>query len=61
MSPLEEAVVLQREWPGKIQFIVVPNWQNPTIDDWLRRLEMFYNMGSRIIKFHQAPGTIERW
>ncbi len=58
MAPLEEVLVLQREWPGKIQFIAVPSWQNPSIDDWLRRLEMFYNMGARIIKFHMAPGTI---
>jgi predicted TIM-barrel fold metal-dependent hydrolase len=58
MCPLEEAVGLQRDWPGKIQFIVIPAWQNPSIDDWLRRLEAFYNMGSRIIKFHMAPGTM---
>jgi predicted TIM-barrel fold metal-dependent hydrolase len=58
MAPLEEAIGLQRDWPGKIQFIVVPAWQNPSIDDWLRRLEMFYNLGSRIIKFHMAPGTM---
>jgi hypothetical protein len=58
MAPLEEAIGLQRDWPGRIQFIVIPAWQNPSIDDWLRRLEMFYNMGSRIIKFHMAPGTM---
>jgi hypothetical protein len=58
MSPLEEATVIQREWPGKFHFITIPAWQNPTLDDWLRRLEMFYNMGSRIIKFHMAPGTM---
>lgn len=58
MAPLEEAIDLQRDWPTKIKFIAVPAWQNPSIDDWLRRLEMFYNMGSRIIKFHMAPGTI---
>ena len=58
MAPMEEAIGLQRDWPGRIQFIVIPAWQNPSIDDWLRRLEMFYNMGSRIIKFHMAPGTM---
>jgi predicted TIM-barrel fold metal-dependent hydrolase len=58
MSPLEEVLGLQRDWPGKIQFITVPAWQNPSVDDWLRRLEMFYNLGSRIIKFHMAPGTM---
>jgi predicted TIM-barrel fold metal-dependent hydrolase len=58
MAPLEEVLGLQRDWPGRIQFITVPAWQTPSIDDWLRRLEMFYNLGSRIIKFHMAPGTI---
>jgi predicted TIM-barrel fold metal-dependent hydrolase len=58
MTPLEEAIGLQRDWGNRLKFIVVPNWQNPSIDDWLRRLEMFYNMGSRIIKFHSAPGTM---
>jgi predicted TIM-barrel fold metal-dependent hydrolase len=58
MSPLEEAVILAKEWPKRLQFIVVPQWQNPSIDDWLRRLEMFYNLGSRIIKFHMAPSTM---
>jgi hypothetical protein len=43
MAPLEEALGLQRDYPEKIQFIVIPAWQNPSIDDWLRRLEMFYN------------------
>ena len=65
MSPLEEAVKLQREWPGRLQFIIVPRWWNITttsawIDDWLRRLEAFYNLGSRIVKFHMAPSSMER-
>ncbi len=58
MCPLEEVLGLQRDWPGRFHFITIPAWQNPSIDDWLRRLEMFYNLGSRIIKFHMAPGTI---
>ncbi len=58
MCPLEEVLGLQRDYPGRIQFITIPAWQNPSIDDWLRRLEMFYNLGSRIIKFHMAPGTM---
>lgn len=61
MSPLEEAVALQRNWPGRIHFIAVPRWQDPSpnwVDDWLRRIEAFYNIGSRIIKFHCAPGTM---
>src|SRR6266581_4149285 len=50
MTPLEEAVRLQRDYPGRLQFIVVPKWQDITsitmsqwLDDWRRRLEMFYN------------------
>jgi len=59
MTPLEEALHLQRDWPGRLHFITIPDWKaNFTIDDWLRRLEMFYNIGSRIIKFHVAPGTM---
>ena len=60
MTPLEETLRLQRDWPGRFHFITVPRWQEPSIDDWLRRLEMFYNLGSRIIKFHMAPGTMQR-
>src|SRR5438046_3934280 len=58
MTPLEEALAVQRDWPGQVQFIAIPKWQENSIDDWLRRLESFYNIGSRIIKFHMAPGTM---
>src|SRR5436190_1366430 len=27
-------------------------------DEWMTRLEAFYNIGSRIAKFHAAPGTM---
>jgi hypothetical protein len=60
MSPLEEALCLARNYPGKLHFITIPQWPAPGIDDWLRRLEMFYNIGSRIVKFHMAPGTMDR-
>ena len=67
MTPLEEALVLQRRYPDRLKFIVVPQWQkmadaNKTafIDDWMRRLEAFYNIGSRVVKFHQAPQTLVR-
>lgn len=62
MSPLEEAVRIQREWGGRIQFIAVPQWQDPgpfAMDNWLRRVDAFANMGSRICKFHMAPGTMQ--
>src|SRR4051812_5229764 len=61
MTPLEEVVGLQRDWPGRIHFIAVPQWmyEGPDfVSDWLRRIEMFYNLGSRIVKFHVAPQTI---
>jgi hypothetical protein len=58
MSPLEEALVLQREWPDRLQFIAVPKWAEVSYDDWMRRIEAFYNIGSRLIKFHMAPGTM---
>jgi len=61
MGPLEEAVRLQRDWPGRLHFITVPKFWDPPADffeDWMRRLEAFYNLGSRIVKFHMAPGTM---
>jgi predicted TIM-barrel fold metal-dependent hydrolase len=61
MTPLEEAMRIQRDLPGRVQFIAVPTWGDTSlywIDNWLRRLEAFYNMGSRIIKFHMAPQTM---
>ena len=67
MTPLEEVVRLQRDYPGRLQFIVVPKWQDMAttsleqwIDDWRRRLDMFCNLGSRMVKFHMAPSSIER-
>jgi predicted TIM-barrel fold metal-dependent hydrolase len=67
MTPLEEVLGIQRDYPGKVQFIAVPKWQdiNSTsltawLDDWYRRLDMFCNLGSRMIKFHMAPSTIQR-
>lgn len=67
MTPLEEVIKLQRDYPGRLHFIVVPRWQDIAttplaswIDDWKRRLDMFCNLGSRMVKFHMAPSTIER-
>jgi predicted TIM-barrel fold metal-dependent hydrolase len=62
MTPLEEAAGLLRDYPDRIRFNVVPKWQEFSpdwIDDWLRRLESFYNLGSRIVKFHASPGTLD--
>jgi hypothetical protein len=63
MTPLEEVAGLLRDWPGRLNFIAVPQWMYEGPDyysDWLRRIEMFYNLGSRIAKFHVAPQTIVR-
>ncbi|HSI36078.1 MAG: hypothetical protein ACAI43_22770 [Phycisphaerae bacterium] len=63
MTPLEECVGLARDWPGRIHFIAVPQWfyEGPDfISDWLRRIEAFYNLGSRMAKFHMAPQTLVR-
>lgn len=61
MCQLEEAVGLQRNYPGRLHFIAVPRWFDPPpnfVDDWMRRIDGFYNLGSRIAKFHMAPGTM---
>jgi hypothetical protein len=58
MTPLEEAVGLQRDYGHRLQFIAVPRWQEFNLDDWLRRIEAFYNLGSRILKIHAAPQTM---
>jgi predicted TIM-barrel fold metal-dependent hydrolase len=61
MSPLEEALSLQRDWGHRLHFIAVPNWLNPPPNwagDWMRRIEAFYNLGSRMVKFHCAPHTM---
>lgn len=69
MTPLEEVVGLLRDWGqsnrhwGRLQFIAVPKWGDASspvewVDDFRVRLEAFYNLGSRIVKFHAAPGTM---
>jgi len=61
MTPLEEVVSLQRDFGRRMRFIAVPRWQDRSarwVDEWLLRIESFYNLGSRIAKFHAAPGTM---
>jgi predicted TIM-barrel fold metal-dependent hydrolase len=67
MTPLEEVMKIQREHGDRVQFIAVASWQQKpelTLEQWLedyfRRVEMFYNLGSRMVKFHMAPGSIHR-
>jgi len=61
MAPFEECLSIQRMYGNRVRFIAVPKWMEvgPNwVDEWLQRLEMFYNVGSRILKFHFAPGTL---
>ena len=61
MTPLEEVVPLQRDWGHRVQFIAVPKFRDDSQDwasDWRNRIEMFYNLGSRMAKFHAAPQTM---
>ena len=62
MSPLEEALGISRDWGSRVRFIAVPQFPGTPpnfIDDYCRRVEAFYNIGSRICKFHAAPGTMQ--
>jgi hypothetical protein len=61
MTPLEEVMGLQRDWGHRLHFIAVPKWGEwgaGFVDTWLRRIESFYNIGSRIAKFWFAPPAI---
>ena len=61
MTPLDEALSLQRKYGHRLHFITIPNWgqwQGDFISRWRRNIEVFYNIGSRIIKFWFAPIAI---
>lgn len=61
MTPLEEALTLARNWGHRLHFIAIPKWHDwgpDFISQWLRRIEAFYNIGSRIVKFWFAPPAI---
>jgi len=64
MSPLEEALRLQNRWGDRMSFIAIPAWREigkpGWIDDWLRRIDGFYNVGARVAKFHFAPQSMIR-
>jgi len=61
MSPLEEALRIQRRWGQRVHFIAMPKWRDwgpGFIGEWLKRIEAFYNIGSRMVKFWFAPPAI---
>jgi hypothetical protein len=64
MGPLDETLTLQRRYGHRLHFIAVPNWsqldQPDLIGRWLRTIESFHNLGSRIAKLHMAPATLKR-
>ncbi len=65
MAPLEDVDAFQQHFPGRFHFIAVPKWQDagPTeafVTDWMKRLDGFYEKGSRLAKFHLSPGTRKR-
>lgn len=63
MTPLEEAVELNRQAPGRCHFIAIPKWHDWSegfLDRWRRRIGEFYDLGSRIAKFWFAPPAWER-
>ena len=61
MTPLEEALGLQRNWGHRLHFIAIPKWGEwgaGFVPQWLARIEAFHNIGSRIAKFWFAPPAV---
>lgn len=66
MAPLEDIDALNAAFPNRFRYIAVPQWQKggPTeefANDWMHRLDAFYEKGARLFKLHMAPGTRKRW
>ena len=65
MAPLEDVEALREAFPGRFEFIAIPKWQNLSageefVKEWRCRIDEFHTRGSRLIKFHNAPGTQKR-
>ena len=61
MSPLEEVLrILQGPFGPRTTHIAVPAWQPGGYDDdqFWPRVRGYHNLGSRVVKFHLAPGTM---
>ena len=59
-SPLEQVDALKAAFPGRIEFIAIPNYMarsNPDTfgTDWLKRIDSFHEKGARMAKFWAAP------
>lgn len=60
MSPLENVDALRSAYPGRLDFIAVPNWRKMEFstefrDSWIEDLTTFRNKGARLCKFWMAP------
>jgi predicted TIM-barrel fold metal-dependent hydrolase len=65
MTQLEEVDALRAAFPGRLDFIAVPNyyakdWAEAMGPDWLRRIEGFAAKGVRFCKFWAAPRGLDR-
>ena len=63
MAPLEEVIRLQRSrWRDRLAYIAVPAWRpgGYDADDFWPRVDGFRSLGSRVVKFHLAPGTMQK-
>ncbi len=69
MAPLEFVKPLREAFPGQFHFVAIPAWQRAMkaapdeefFKDWRDRVDQFAELGTRLIKFHAAPGTCRRW
>lgn len=60
MSPIGEVEELRRRYPGRLEFIAVPDWSKQGATDafqksWMADLESFRAMDVRLCKFWMAP------
>ncbi len=63
MTPLEEAIRVHRSpWGRRTTFIAVPAWRPGGYDGdhWWPRVQGFHNLGSRVVKYHLAPQTMQK-
>ena len=63
MTPLDEAVRLQAGPYGeRTTLIAVPNWQpgGYDADNFWPLVDGYRNLGCRVVKFHLAPGTMQK-
>jgi hypothetical protein len=66
MTFLEEVDDIRRTWPGRVEFIAIPDYRvlektRRYQQQWRRDIRRFASMGSRICKFWAAPRARERF